>query len=770
MADPQQTVDLTARSPRERKSPDGHVAVCCSGGGIRSASFNLGALQELAARGVMEDVDTVCAVSGGSYIAASHAEIAGCSSAKPELRDIYAAGSPEEKWLRSNTRYLLPNAKVAFYGAVRLLFGIAINMLLLLAWFFLLGHVLGWFLFDRGLLGGLHSGVPFSAARWYWMIPLGLGALAAACSFVKGTQRPWSTVAWIALVLAAVSALGLLAAPRAIEAMYNTGLNDDGNVGIVVRGFGFASASGCEAARAAEPNPSVALCGTKTSSMAQTGAQAPESPGGQSGGFLVFIGALGALVRLAMGKLRGEQPGGANTWFGRAFDWVRRIVLPWAGTILVIVGLGIVGLRWVADGAVSGATGAEVAKVAVVFVALLLLRFVVDVNRTSMHGFYRDRLAFAYGITRDSPSTITGTPRARLSDLDHERARLVVCAAANVNVGIAGDEIPPGREAMSFTFTPDHVGLSARPPAGTAPEISKVPGRQDLRVDTATYERVVGHSMTLFDAVSLSGAAVSPVMGKMTRPALRFLFAVANVRLGLWLPNPRLVASAADPALPVGDVSFVDRLRIGIFRRRLNAPDALGSRLLFRASQPNLRLLLAEAFGHHRVRTSWMYITDGGHFENLGLVEALRRGATEVYVFDAAGDAVTTWSTVGQAIALARSELGITIDIEPETMVENGKVVRPYAHGTFTRTWDPTLPTGTIRLCKLGVWPGAPWDVQAYADRHPTFPTDSTVQQLYDDEEFEAYRALGRAAATAMLDADQASVSTTTGIGREVNV
>jgi hypothetical protein len=89
--------------------------------------------------------------------------------------------------------------------------------------------------------------------------------------------------------------------------------------------------------------------------------------------------------------------------------------------------------------------------------------------------------------------------------------------------------------------------------------------------------------------------------------------------------------------------------------------------------------------------------------------------------------------------------------------VSDGKVVKPWAKGSFTYTWDDPGPgvaqrTGTIYLCKLGVWPGAPWDVKAYAARHPTFPTDATIQQLYDDEEFESYRALGHAATTAMLD------------------
>jgi len=52
---------------------------------------------------------------------------------------------------------------------------------------------------------------------------------------------------------------------------------------------------------------------------------------------------------------------------------------------------------------------------------------------------------------------------------------------------------------------------------------------------------------------------------------------------------------------------------------------------------------------------------------------------------------------------------------------------------------------------KLAVPAGAPWDILAYQDRHPSFPTDSTLQQLYDDEEFEAYRELGYYCASAIL-------------------
>ncbi len=52
-------------------------------------------------------------------------------------------------------------------------------------------------------------------------------------------------------------------------------------------------------------------------------------------------------------------------------------------------------------------------------------------------------------------------------------------------------------------------------------------------------------------------------------------------------------------------------------------------------------------------------------------------------------------------------------------------------------------------VCKLGWWTQAPWDVLAYAEDHPTYPCDSTLEQLYDAAEFEAYHELGEAAVRA---------------------
>jgi hypothetical protein len=127
-------------------------------------------------------------------------------------------------------------------------------------------------------------------------------------------------------------------------------------------------------------------------------------------------------------------------------------------------------------------------------------------------------------------------------------------------------------------------------------------------------------------------------------------------------------------------------------------------------------------------------------------------------VLDASGDKADTWFTLGGAIARARRDAGVEITLDPTTMVRGGRdlapgqVVRPWAYGTFRRPEAVRgLPQqGEIWVCKPGWWAGAPWDVRAYAGGHPTYPTDSTLEQLYDAAELEAYQQLG---AATVLDA-----------------
>ena len=149
------------------------------------------------------------------------------------------------------------------------------------------------------------------------------------------------------------------------------------------------------------------------------------------------------------------------------------------------------------------------------------------------HLFYRERLAKAFVGYRklandEAPLLNHKQPpwkhRIRFSGVnfgssDHARLpNLVVCAAANLS-----RDLPAGRFGASFTFEKDRCG---------GPSTGYVP--------TSWFEEEAGEATSTLPALmAVSGAAIAPSMGKMTRPFLRFLMAMFNLRLGVWLPNPR---------------------------------------------------------------------------------------------------------------------------------------------------------------------------------------------------------------------------------------
>jgi hypothetical protein len=232
--------------------------------------------------------------------------------------------------------------------------------------------------------------------------------------------------------------------------------------------------------------------------------------------------------------------------------------------------------------------------------------------------------------------------------------------------------------------------------------------------------------LSLIDAVAISGAAVAPSMGKMTRAPLRFLLALANVRLGVWVPNPTRVQRGA------------------------------GYRAWF--ARPGLSHLFREMAGANPRAGRFIYASDGGHFDNLGLVELLARRCDWIWAIDASGDAIDTFSTLGQALAIAQAELGITVDIDPRVMAPSADAPR-FVQATScrgvihypARPADPADPTSvafpakdaTLVVVKAGVPPDAPWDVAAFHRANPTFPCDPTSNQLYGAPRFDAYVSLG---------------------------
>ena len=784
-------------------------AICCSGGGIRSASYCLGALQGLEKAGFLGKARLILGVSGGSYIAASRALVAhGLEptatgpAADPAGLPPYAPGSPEEQHLRDNSRYLAPDAKTVLAGVLSLLFGVAVTLVLVLTPLFAVAHVWGWVLRAGGALTytlAPHSHTPqwtatlTGTAWWIWpVIAAGVTALIFLwwwVTLIPGARgQEHSNVAVKALGWAAFVTLSLALAMFAVPAViaWLSG-SHAGALKTVLDDLGFGTGAAW----------SPAAIGTFVAAVIAVSQSARK--------ILVKYDLLKSPEAAQGGDA--PQPGVA----AKAIAYLRGLLLPWLASILVVAAFAVAGLRWVKDGAAPGFTAGQAWLVIGALAVMLIMRFLADANRISLHDFYRWRLATAYSVIRDTsqPGGKPGSfgtkdfPEAVLSGLSGQQPELVMCTTANIN---AYREVPPGRGGLSFSFDPHYATLRGPGP------------RESVQASTVDYEALVGRRrFTLFDVSAISGAAFSPLMGAATLQAYRILFTATDLRLGVWLPHPAVVQAARQelddqdnedkpdhrsdswwhalglllwyavphPAWRRGDKAReLKEARLWAYVLKLRSEGTRSRQyfggLLYHALQPTLGMLYAEAVGHTSYRSTWMCVSDGGHYDNLGLVEALQRapelGITHILVLDASGDKADTWFTLGGSIALARSDAGSEIVLNPTQMITppgsgtaqlvQGQVVQPWVSGTFT--CQDAGQDKTILVCKLGWWTGAPWDVRAYAAGHPTYPTDSTLEQLYDSAELDAYRELGNAAVQLALQKNRPEKPSLTSLKSEI--
>ena len=162
-------------------------------------------------------------------------------------------------------------------------------------------------------------------------------------------------------------------------------------------------------------------------------------------------------------------------------------------------------------------------------------------------------------------------------------------------------------------------------------------------------------------AMAISGAAASPNMGYHSSPIVTFLMTLFNARLGWWLGNPG----------QTGQDSF----------RRESPKWAL---------QP----LFAEAFGWTDEHHPYVYVSDGGHFDNLGLYEMVRRRCQTIVVVDAGADPTCGFEDLSAAIRKIRSDMGIPITLTGGSIVARGASVPAGARAACSR-WPRTAATGT---------------------------------------------------------------------------
>ena len=168
------------------------------------------------------------------------------------------------------------------------------------------------------------------------------------------------------------------------------------------------------------------------------------------------------------------------------------------------------------------------------------------------------------------------------------------------------------RKAAPFAVTPMHAGsyyLGYR-------ESRDYGGKDGISIGTAA---------------AISGAAVSPNMGYSSSPVTALLLTLFNVRLGWWLGNPGIAGNDT-----------------------------------YRCAEPrfSLRPLIAEALGLTDEQSPYVYLSDGGHFENLGLYEMVLRRCRCIVVSDAGADPDYEFEDLGNAVRKIRIDLGIPIEFD----------------------------------------------------------------------------------------------------------
>ncbi len=426
-------------------------------------------------------------------------------------------------------------------------------------------------------------------------------------------------------------------------------------------------------------------------------------------------------------------------WFLLSVAWLDVLVLGWgvrsraawhkrfkkyaevAWLAVFIAGLAVA-LALVHAGTVDGFKPPATATLFFVALGAYLAAYLrSDLTSISLHRIYKRRLSSAFALERRGDDTAGPRPFKPLIKLSEtafngdEWPTLLVCASANVSdVGAT----PRGRAVTSWTFSAGTVG---------GPLVGAIEtGAMEDALESERRQR----DLSLPAAVAMSGAALSPSMGKLTKKPLRFLLALANVRLGVWVPNPGWSQRVRRPEVPVAVRGQFD----GKLRIRSTDPEVQKKRVQRKAktevrlhSSPRLSYLFREALERNYLSSRYLYVTDGGHYENLGLVELLRRGCTEIYCFDAS--AGHDGSQLGDAIALARSELQVEIDIDPSVITGSAPPVEAVVEGqiTYARA-RPRGGTARLFYCTHTMTSDPPWDVRALASRirasrQPDVPT-----------------------------------------------
>lgn len=695
-----------AKLSEDQKRPDDDtIGLALSGGGIRSATFNLGILQALGKADCLRHFDYLSTVSGGGYIgsawiwlksrfgaefeartkAPTGADTAAQAATKPEVSDVFPFGASRAhnkglqgrivSWLRAHGNFLTPGGKLNKWAlSAALLSGTTINLLVLLPLFHLV-----FFLLARRYCYPAPDSMFANIAAWFGMNPaqnqgfiafMGLGLLSLALLFLLMLFSVFSSNSRRFRELTGKQSLKF----RRHRFEVTIRGHEGGLLAFVV--FFFAVGSIPLAYEAIIPSLEKMISGISL------------------GGALSFIGGL-------FKRKPGDGDSGLQSF------------LLTAGLSLMVYGL-FLWLYHLTAGFLSADFGAAIPTWLLgALVVSTVLAFSANINHVSMHRYYRNRLMEAYmpraedlepkhpdtkkaTVVRPSPAEdspckqTNATPdRFLLSGIPVTSAPYQII---NTNLQTVGSQDPKlkGRGGENFILSKEYCGSNA--------------------TGFLETKRFAGGWMNLATAFSISGAAVDPNSYATRSKPLSFVMSLLNIRLGYWAPNPK----------------YHDRTVIKPLWYYYIFRDMFGNGL----NEDQRKI----------------HLSDGGHFENLGLYELIRRKCRRIVVCDAGADPDFKFGDLGKVIERVRVDFGAHIDIKTDSMRPAGDdKVSTDAIVEGTVQYDSNNPgdTGKIWYVKTCRPKDLPEDILSFWRNDDQFPDDTTADQFFDERQFEAYRELG---------------------------
>lgn len=354
----------------------------------------------------------------------------------------------------------------------------------------------------------------------------------------------------------------------------------------------------------------------------------------------------------------------------------------------------------------------------VAFLGWWVLALFVDENEFSMNGFYRNRLVRCYLAARNDRNVRrdieTGLNPDRddielrqLRDYETESERQrplypLLCGAVNL---VRSSRLEwQDRKAASFVFSPLFCGHQSADEgqAGPIGDVVDLPNR--VTTSPAVSRSDIARRHTLGAAMAVSGAALSSNMGYHSSPAVSALLTLFNVRLGWWVINRNAKESVIDFA-------------------GLN--------------------LLSELLSNTHENGKYVYVTDGGHFENLGIYELVRRKCRFIVSVDATADHERRFGDLANAVHKCRVDFGAEIDIDTSLMQSDDKSGHALRCAALGRVTYADGSEGFLLYLKPTLLGDESADVRNYARIHEKFPHEPTSDQFFDEIQFECYRQLG---------------------------